>query len=252
MRLKGLVGIIFVWIWSDSIIAQTNVRDSSVVAPLISMTYAYQISGLNMNERFGNNSQVGGSFIVKDKRNFVYGVSGGFLFGSKLKESDLLKEVTTERGYVVNDEGVNADVRLYERGYSFQAHVGKQFAVLSPNNNSGPYFMLGIGLLQHKIKIDVVNDDVPQLRDEYLHGYDRLTNGMSVSQTLGYRYLGNSRMTNFFVEVEFLEGFTKSRRSYNIDLMKKDNLDRVDLLTGFRFGWSVPLYKKAPREFYFN
>ncbi len=120
MSLKGIVSGIFALIWSDAIVAQTNVRDSTVLAPLISMTYAYQISGLDMNERFGNNSQVGGSFMVKDKRNFVYGVTGTFLFGSKLKESDLLKEVATERGYVVNDEGVNADVRLYERGILFK------------------------------------------------------------------------------------------------------------------------------------
>ncbi|MBL4624115.1 MAG: hypothetical protein JKY42_03105, partial [Flavobacteriales bacterium] len=189
--------------------------------------------------------------IIKDKHNFVYGLSGYFLFGKSLKETDILSEVTTSQGYIINNEGIYADVRLFERGYSFQLHFGKQFPVLAPNNNSGIYVMGGVGMLQHKIKIDAINDDVPQLRDEYLHGYDRLTNGISFSQTVGYRLLSNSRMTNFFFEVEFVEAFTKNRRSYNIDLMGVDDKQRFDMLTGFRFGWSIPLYKKMPREYYF-
>jgi hypothetical protein len=222
-----------------------------IFAPLISVAYTFQLPEGDLKKRFGNNSAIGGSFIVKDKQSFVYGISGNFLFGNSLKETNILSEVTTEQGYIINNEGIYSDVRLYERGYSLQFHFGKQFAVLSPNSNSGVYFMGGVGMLQHKIKIDVVNDDVPQLRDEYLHGYDRLTNGWAISQTIGYRLLSNSRMINFFVELEIVEAYTKNRRSYNIDLMGIENNQRFDMLTGFRFGWSVPLYKKIPREYYF-
>jgi hypothetical protein len=242
----------FTLFYAGSVHAQTNVRDSVVFAPLISVAYAFQVPGGDLSKRFGNNSAIGGSFMVKDKHNYVYGFSGDFLFGNSLKETDLLLEVTTSQGYVISNEGIYADVRLYERGYSFQFHFGKQFAVLAPNENSGFYVMGGVGMLQHKIKIDVVNDDVPQLKDENLHGYDRMTNGVSLSQTVGYRFLGNYRMTNFFVEIQIIEGFTKNRRSYNIDLMEaNNNQSRFDMLTAFRFGWSVPLYKKMPKEYYF-
>ena len=251
MRIAHILGIIL--LFSIGTNAQTNVRDSVIFAPLLSVAYTFQIPSGDLKDRFGNNSAVGASFMVKDKRNFVYGFSGNFLFGKSLKETDILTEVTTSNGYIINNEGLYADVRLYERGYSFQFHFGKQFAILAPNNNSGFYIMGGVGVLQHKIKIDVINDDVPQLRDEYLHGYDRLTNGISFSQTVGYRLLSSSRLTNLFIEVEIVEAFTKNRRSYNIDLPNGiDDQQRFDMLTGFRFGWSLPLYKKTPREYYFN
>lgn len=231
--------------------AQVNVKDSLIFAPLISVSYAFQIPGGDLKNSFGVNSAVGGSFFLKDKHNFLYGFSGEFLFGNRIKYDDVLNEVTTSRGYVINNEGLYADVRLFQRGYSFLFHFGKQFSILAPNPNSGFYVSLGGGFLQHKIKVDVVNDDVPQLRDEYLHGYDRLTNGVAIAQTIGYRLLSNSRLTNLYLEFQVLEGFTKNRRSYNIDLMGVDDQQRLDLLMSFRFGWSIPLYKKVPREYYF-
>lgn len=251
MRVKFKFLLILSLFFSLGSLGQTNVRDSIIFAPLISAAYTFQLPEGDLKKRFGNNSSIGGSFIIKDKQNFVYGFSGNFLFGNSLKETNLLSEVATEQGYIINNEGIYGDVRLYERGYTLQIHFGKQFAVLAPNGNSGFYFMAGIGMLQHKIKIDVVNSDVPQLRDEYLHGYDRLTNGLAISQTIGYRLLSNSRMINFFVELEIVEAYTKNRRSYNIDLMGSESKQRFDMLTGFRFGWSFPLYKKIPREYYF-
>jgi hypothetical protein len=47
-----------------------------------------------------------------------------------------------------------------------------------------------------------------------------------------------------------MEGFTQSRRSYDYDLMKQDTKKRLDILYGGKVAWILPLYKKAPQEFY--
>ncbi len=83
-------------------------------------------------------------------------------------------------------------------------------------------------------------------------GYDRLSNGIGFTQSVGYLFLSNNRIANFFAGIEMNEAFTKNRRDFNYDQMKKDNQLRTDLLFGIRIGWILPLYKKAPKEFYTN
>jgi len=77
LRTVSILG--FILLLTTGVRSQTNVKDSVVFDPLISMAYAFQIPGGDLNKRFGNNSAVGGSFIIKDKHNFVYGLSGYFL-----------------------------------------------------------------------------------------------------------------------------------------------------------------------------
>lgn len=252
MNVKNLliVSILCALTWTK-LHAQVNVRDSTIFAPMISATYTFQIPGGDMKNRFGNNSNVGASFIIKDKKNYLYGFTGGFLFGDNVVENTILDGMKTANGTILNSEGLVADVYLYQRGFSFFGNFGKQFPIMSPNKNSGIYLIGGLGYIQHKIKIQDKGGSVPQLRDEFLNGYDRLTNGMALSEAIGYRYLGNRRLTNFYIEVEFVQGFTKNRRSFNYDTMSKDDSKRTDLLTGFKFGWTIPLYKKVPREFYY-
>ena len=129
MRVKFKFLLILSLFFSLGSLGQTNVRDSIIFAPLISAAYTFQLPEGDLKKRFGNNSSIGGSFIIKDKQNFVYGFSGNFLFGNSLKETNLLSEVATEQGYIINNEGIYGDVRLYERGYTLQIHFGKQFAV---------------------------------------------------------------------------------------------------------------------------
>ena len=139
-----------------------------------------------------------------------------------------------------------------QRGFTAMLNVGKIFPVFGPNDNSGIEFTLGIGVLQHKIRYQVERNTVPWLRDDYAHGFDRLTNGFALSQSLGYRYFGNNRLLNLFIGVEFFEAFTKNRRAYNTDQKSSDNSSRTDLSYGVKVGWTIPLYKKTPREFYYN
>jgi hypothetical protein len=47
-----------------------------------------------------------------------------------------------------------------------------------------------------------------------------------------------------------MQGFTKSRRSFDYDKMAKDNTKRLDMLWGAKIAWLLPLYKKSPQEYY--
>jgi hypothetical protein len=232
--------------------AQFNVRDSSVSFFMIGGTFAYQIPGGDIADRFGNNFNVGGTFQWKTKKNWIFGIDGNFLFGDDVKENNILEKISTSQGYIIGEGGFYADVVLYERGLMFQAKGGKIFPFIGPNPNSGLMATLGVGLLQHKIRIEDKGNTAPQLSDEYKKGYDRLTNGLSLTQFLGYANFGNHRLVNFQAGFEFTEAFTKSRRNYDFDTMTHDDKSRFDLLVGVRVAWIIPLYKRTPREYYYN
>lgn len=231
--------------------AQVSIKDSSVFAPMVCASYGFQFPAGDLAKRFGQNSNIGLSFLIKDKKSFVYGISGTYLFGNKLREDGILDSINTSTGQIINASGEFAEVRLFERGFSAHLHFGKLFSVLSPNPNSGILVTAGAGFLQHKIRIDDIGNNSPQLSKEYRKGYDRLTNGFSTTQFLGYVFLSNKRLVNFYGGFEFIQAFTQSRRSWDFDLMRRDTQKRFDMLYGFRLGWILPLYKKAPDKYYY-
>ncbi|HEY0030894.1 MAG TPA: hypothetical protein VGC65_09070, partial [Bacteroidia bacterium] len=63
-------------------------------------------------------------------------------------------------------------------------------------------------------------------------------------------YFSSNRLVNIYFGVECMEGFTQNRRSYNYDTMKQDTEKRVDIMYGGKIAWILPLYKRAPQEFY--
>ena len=105
--------------------------------------------------------------------------------------------------------------------------------------------------LQHKIKYYWTEDGLPQLDGDYIKGYDRLTNGMMLSQCIGYEYHSSNNLVNFSIESEFTEGFTKSRRSWDYDLMAQDQSNRKDYLIGIKAVWYLPIYHKPADNVYF-
>jgi len=250
--MKALLSAIIILIVSAYVSAQVSVKDSSIFIPLISGSYAYQIPGGDLSKRFGNNSNLGVDILFKTKRNFIYGIQYSFLFGDKIYENSILDNLKNKDGWIINKNGQEAIVRMFERGQSYMGKIGYLFNVLTPNPNSGFFVTLSGGYLHHKIKIDNVGNDVPQLNKNLKKGYDRLTGGIAVQGFVGYLFLSNSKLTNFWVGVEFTNAWTQSLRSFNYDTMQADTQKRIDQLTGFRFGWTIPIYKKSPREFYYD
>jgi hypothetical protein len=205
----------------------------------------------DMAERFGNNSMAGIDLFRKTKSNFVYGLSGGFLFGNDVTEPGLMSSIVTSEGEIIGIDGLIADVRVYERGYQMSAVVGKIFPVSKLNPNSGIIVMAGPGFMQHKIRIETINNTVPMLDGDYRKGYDRLSNGFELREFIGFVSFGNRQLVNFYGEFEFIQAFTENRRSHNFDNPALNGEKRTDLLFGFKVGWIMPFYKKKPKEFYF-
>ncbi len=232
--------------------AQVSIHDSTIFVPMIYATYSYQFPGGDVATRFGGNSSIGGGFMFKLKSNWILGVEGNFLFGGNVKNADsLLKKISTPDGYVIDANGLYSDLAYYERGYSFYAKFGKLIPVLSPNPNSGFVLMAGAGFLQHKIRIhSVVGNDVPQLKGDYLKGYDHLSSGFSVNGSLGYMYLSNTRLLNFYLGFEFTQAWTKNKRDRDFDTGLHDSKKYSDQYYGIKACWIIPLYKRTPKTYY--
>ncbi len=232
--------------------SQQNIKDSVLSFPMIGASAAYQIPGGDLSERFGNNFNIGGVFQWKTKKNYLIGLEGQFIFGNKVKENTILDSLSTSQGGIISSLGEFADVVLYERGLKFELKLGKIFPVFGPNKNSGIFTSLGAGILQHKIRIENQGSSIPSIEGDYKKGYDRLTNGMSVTAFAGYINFGNKRLVNFYAGLEITQGFTQNRRSFDFDSRKEDLKKRNDLLMGIRVAWVIPIYKRAPKEFYYN
>ncbi|HLG02528.1 MAG TPA: hypothetical protein VI731_02965 [Bacteroidia bacterium] len=213
-------------------------------AVALSGSYGAYFPGGNLADRFGFNSTAGASALVKTSSNYVFGLNWYYLFGGQVKEDGILDSIATRDGFVIDEEGKLADIHLYERGFMLNLSGGKIFPRLAgANKNSGVMLMGSLGFMQHKIKIIDGGNRSPQLRDDYIKGYDRLTNGFSVTEFAGYWFMSKNHYVNFYAGFEFTQAFTKSRRSWDYDLMRADTKQRLDLLHGIRFGWMIPLYR---------
>lgn len=252
---RGIAFLLVFILISLQYFAQINLKDSSVVAPMVCSSYSAQFPGADLAKRFGFNSSAGLQFLLKTKKNWIFGASGDFIFGNQVRENGILDSIKTSDGFLIASDGKLVDTHLSERGFSTFLKFGKLFPLWGPNNNSGIVAIGGIGFIEHHIRIELVDGSsksTPQLNDEMKKGYDRLSNGLAFTQSVGYLFLSNNRITNFFAGIEINEAFTKNKRDFNYDLMKKDDQLRTDLLFGIRIGWILPLYKRGPKEFYTN
>jgi hypothetical protein len=82
----------------------------------------------------------------------------------------------------------------------------------------------------------------------YLKGYDRLTGGIALSQSIGYQYFNRNRRLSFYLTTDFLEGFTHSLRAW--DFLEKRALteSRMDVLIGFRAALMLVLFENRKAD----
>lgn len=233
--------------------AQVDIRDSTIAAFIPNFIYSFQIPGGDVANRYGANSTIGAGLMYKTKKNFIFSADLNFIFGNNVKNADsILWMVETQSGHIIDGNGTYSLYALYERGYSVNFRFGKIFNVLQANPNSGLYLMLGAGYIVHRMKIDDQDDTAPQITGDYAKGYDRLTGGLNLSQFIGYFFMGRSRIANFYAGFEFYQGFTKSKRDFIFDQMKKDNSNYIDFFYGIKVAWMIPIYRRAPDPYYYQ
>lgn len=225
-----------------------NIRDTTILAPVISVSYAGQVPLLDMAKTFGLNSNIGVNGGVKLSSNWQLELEGTFMFSKNIKITTLLDPIVTSDRQIIARDGGPANIEVYERGVTGSFNLGRVFPVIGPNPNSGLIAKLGVGFMRHKIRIDNQENVVPQLDEDNVIYYDRLTLGVMTKEYFGYQHLGNNNLTNFHFGIEFIQGFTRGMRDYQIDIEGPYRDQRLDFMIGLRVGWIFPVYRKAPAD----
>lgn len=229
-----------------------NVRDTSIFAPIFSVSYAIQLPGDDMKSSFGINNNIGISGGIKLASNWSFDLETAFIFGENVKDTSIIDHLQNSQGWIINQSGEENNILVFERGQTITLNMSKIFDVIGPNPNSGIIFKFGLGFMRHKIRIENENNLVPQLDQDHLPYYDRLTMGIHLHEFIGYQHMSNNRLTNFYIGLDFYQGFTQGMRDYQIDLMGPYLNNRLDLLNGIRVGWIIPVFRQAPKEFYID
>ncbi|MEX1192878.1 MAG: hypothetical protein WEA99_12965 [Brumimicrobium sp.] len=241
-------------LFTTALFAQRNVTDETIGTPYVGVQYGPNLTGGDLADRYGLTHALGGIAGYKTKRNWIFALDGNFLFGKDVKIDGLMNNLYDDKDQISNTSGAPSIVLLFNRGFHVNGVIGKIFPVLSPNPNSGIMVQLGGGYSWHKLRIETQEDDVPQLQGDYLKGYDRLTIGANTSQFIGYSFMANQGVYNFYAGFYFQQGYTVNQRDVFYDRpnepVSKDL--RIEHLYGFRVGWLIPIYKREPKDFYFN
>lgn len=231
--------------------SERRVNRGSLLA--FQLSFAYDLSMGDLKTRFGNDISLGtASEWITEKGNWIYGAKLNYFSGNTVK-LDVLANLRTPEGAIVGNDRSYADIQLRERGFYTGVVLGKLFLLPGVEKRSGIRLTLSAGLLQHKIRIqDDPVKPVAQLNDNLKKGYDRLSNGLAFNQFIGYQILSNSSRMNFIIGFEFTQGFTQNRRSYNYDTQLKETTKRIDIQSGIRVAWVLPLYigREAEEIFY--
>ncbi len=231
--------------------SQFSIQDSVISASLVYATYSVQFPGGDLSKLFGTNSSIGGGFMFKTRKNWLFGVEGNYIFGGTVKNQDsILAKISTPDGYVIDANGYYADILFSERGFSVLGKFGKLFPVFSPNPNSGIAVIVGGGFLEDKIRIHNPANTAPQVFGDYRKGYDRLNSGAAVTGAIGYLFMSNTRLLNMYLGFEFTQTWTNFLRDRNFDTGLKDNSKLSTQFYGIKFMWIIPFYKRTPKEYY--
>lgn len=140
------------------------------------------------------------------------------------------------------------------RGFNVNFAIGKVVPIWSMNQNSGLFFHVGAGYLLHKMRIETQEHVIPQIELDYRKGYDRLTAGINTHQFAGYAFLSNKGLINFYGGFYAQQGFTQNKRDVFFDRPDEpvDKKTRLDMQVGVKLGWFIPIYKRQPKDYYFN
>lgn len=234
--------------------AQRDVTTDIIGTPYIGIHYGGNGTGGDFADRYGFTNHLGGIIGYKTNMNWIFALDGNFMFTQRINEVDLLKNVMDSQGTITNTSGEPAIVIPMLRGFNINGVVGFIFPNTGHNPNSGLMFLLGAGYLRHKIRIESQEDEVPQIENEYLEGYDRLTIGFNTSQFLGYNFMANRGIFNFYFGAYFQQGLTYNARTVFWDrpdyVVPTDR--RREFQYGLRFGWMIPAYKREAKEFYYD
>ncbi len=209
---------------------------------------AYQIPSGDLAKTYTNFSSIGLSSLYKTKGNLMFGIDYDWYFGNSINEQGNFSQITAESQQIIDAEGNFSVVRLNIKGNYGTANCGYLINLPKDEANSGILVMVGAGVMQHKIDIISSQNKIPQINNEYEYGYDKLAYGFATKQYLGYQYLTNKNRYHLRAGIEFNQGFTQGRRTWDFNANKSGLDKRRDNTIALKFGIIVPVYTKAATD----
>ncbi len=242
----------FLLLMPGFLFAQVSIGDSAIRLATLEVTYRGGLPGEDLGQRFGYLSCMGLQSSIKFANNFY--LSGGVqvLFGDVVKENDVLRHIAEQGGLLIGNTGVLTGYRINATGWLVPLSIGKIFPIFPGHNpNSGVYVEIGGQYLRHRLGFQSYDDDVVQITGDYRKGYDRLTAGFGLRQSVGYTFFDPKGYVNFSIGLDLSQSFTRGQRTIQFDTGLPDDTPRLDLLTGLRASWTFPLYQRAPDRSYY-
>jgi hypothetical protein len=222
-----------------------NVRDSALVAPHFHVHGGMGVPTGALATRFGSGGTFGAGFHVKERSGWMWGVQGTWFFGAPVKEPGLLGNLLTPAGELIDNEGQVAFVTPSGRAGVFSAEVGRVFRTpgMRANANSGWLVKAGLASIHHRVHFENTENEITQLSEPYLAGYDRLTWGIGGTGFAGYWHMGSSGRVNAYAGLSGWWGRLESVRPINFDTGQADAPCRLDGMVGLQAGWVFQIYK---------
>lgn len=243
-RWSGRTVLYLLVLWAGVLEAQ-----KSSAVNLLEFKYGFHMPSGDLQDRFGSNSDIGISLqSVLTKSKVFFGVEGFYMFGNTVKE-DVLYDLRTFDGSIIGIDGGPGDINLKERGYYIGLNAGKIFSTTSHENKlTGVRVQIGAGLMQHKIRVQDNTETVVALEKQYLHGYDRLTNGPAVHLGVGYQYQSPANNFHFHLMADFYGARTASRRDLDFATGQYLSGTRTDILAGLSLAYIVVISRTSKPE----
>jgi hypothetical protein len=244
MKFKFLFSILLV---SNLLQAQSRSKDNHGLALNLNIGLLGQLSGGDLKARFGNNNAFSLSAeLMTERGNWIFGGEYSYLAGKTVKEDPLVhlyNIIDPDQGNKIYGNDFQAtSAFLRERGFWAGGYIGKLIPFNATHHRTGLRVTIGVGHLQHKIRLQDDTQSITQFENPYIKGYDRLTGGLYVSEFVGYQILSSNRRINFTIGFDFMQGFTKSMRDWDWDKKSKDTTAKRDYLNGLRMTWTLPFY----------
>ena len=225
--------------------AQDNVASQGF---LFSPQVAYHLPTGHLASRFFNFNGIGVSSQYKFQNGIQIGLDYQWLFHDNIKEPGTFSEITAASQQIIDQDGHFAVLRLGMRGHLATANFGKLFTINQSNKNSGILLTIGGGFMQHRIDFLSSQNKIPQINGEYEKGYDKMTYGFASNQFVGYQYLKRSNRIHFKLGLEFVQGFTQGRRTWNFNENKSGLDKRFDGSVAIKGGIILPVYTKKTED----
>ena len=237
-----------------------DIMQEPIPVAMFQVTYAFELPAMNTRDMYGFNHSIGGSFVYKTESNWLFTANGNFITGNRVKGgwvSIFGEGITTVDGEIIGGSGSMSELTIEQRGFLFQAEVGKLFSY-GTNPNSGFFVQGGLGYLRNRIRMD--QSLVYRGPGGVIYAVNALK-GKSVSQ----HRLSQRRLLNLSIALEVTYARTRELRDYDFRVFTNPETGIMepvgptdpkkrfnDFYYGIRVTWNIPTYQRQPEKYYYD